>query len=117
MPWQRIQPSNVGGGRKAVALTAHVNNTGQFTMSHGVALMLGTPARVLVEIDVEALAIRITPTTPDMKGAFTLSGGGNASYRFSMRDAAGRYPELIGSYTPRKQAGAVVFTKKVNDDE
>ena len=117
MPWQRIVPSNSGGGRKATALTAQVNESGQFTMSHAVAQMLGTPDRVIVEIDPEAVAIRLTPTTPDMQGAFTLSGGGNASYRFTMREASNKYPQLIGRYKPKKIAGSMLFIKIKEEED
>lgn len=120
MPWQRIQPSNSGGGRKAVALTAQINNHGQFTMSHAVALSLGEPERVLVDINLDTLQVKLTPTTPDMQGAFVLSGGGNASYRFTMREACNRYPQLIGNYKPQKIAGGMLFTlirKKMEDEE
>lgn len=114
MAWIRLVPANAGGGRPRDLKTARLDAHGQFSMSHAVADMLGTPARVLVEVEPELRQIRLTPTTPDNRGGFALSGGGNASYRVRMKEAITRWPDadLIGGYTPRKQAAAVVFTRE-----
>lgn len=111
MAWIKLVPANSGGGRKPTQLAARLNDSGQFSITHAVAELLVNPDRVLVEIDPDAQSIRLTPTTPGSKGAFALSGGGNASYRFTMREAMAKYPQMVGEYQPRKQAGAVLFTK------
>lgn len=109
MAWIKLIPATAGGGRKPVQLAARLNAGGQFSMTHAVAEMLGNPERVIVEVDPQAKMIRLTPTTPDSKGAFALSGGGNASYRLTMREAMRKYPQLVGEYKPKKQTGAVLF--------
>ena len=110
MTWHKLVPANSGGGRKRDLRTARLDAHGQFSMSHAVADMLGAPDRVLVEVEPELRQIRLTPTTPDNQGGFALSGGGNASYRVRMKEALNRWPEIEGTYTPRKQAAAVIFT-------
>lgn len=112
MAWIRLIPANAGGGRQPVKIACRLNQSGQFSMTHAVAKMLGEPDRVIVEIDPEAEWIRLTPTTPDSKTGFALSGGGDASYRIAMREAVKKYPQLYGEYTPTKQANSVLFRKK-----
>ena len=114
MAWHKLIPANTGGGRKRALISARLTAEGQLSMSHAVADLLGSPDRVLVEVDPDAACIRLTPTTPDNAGGFALSGGGNASYRIRMTEAIKRWPDadLIGEYTPRKQASAVVFQRK-----
>lgn len=113
MAWHKITPTNTGGGRSRALLSARMDAHGQFSMSHAVADMLGNPDRVLVEVDPDLRQIRLTPTTPDNKGGFALSGGGNASYRIRAKEALNRWPDagLVGEYVPRKQANAVLFVR------
>jgi len=113
MAWHKLVPANTGGGRTRALLSARLDAHGQFSMSHAVADMLGTPDRVIVEVEPELQQIRLTPTTPDNRGGFALSGGGNASYRVRMKEALTRWPDadLVGSYQPRKQANAVIFVR------
>ena len=117
MAWKKLIPANTGGGRQPIKIACRLNTSGQSAMTHAVAKMLGEPERVIIEVDPDAEMIRLTPTTPDSKAGYALSGGGDASHRLSMRDAATKYPQLVGEYTPRKQAGAIVFEKKKVDDE
>jgi hypothetical protein len=117
MPWIKLVPANAGGGRQPIKIACRLNANGQFSMTHAVAKMLGEPSRVLIEVDPEAEEIRLTPTTPNSKAGYALSGGGDASHRLSMREAASKYPQLAGEYVPRKQAGSVLFVKKSFDDE
>lgn len=117
MAWIKLVPANTGGGRQPIKIACRLNPNGQFSMTHAVAKMLGEPERVIIEIDPDAQMIRLTPTTPDSKAGFALSGGGDASHRLSMRAAAEKYPQLAGEYTPRKQAGAVLFVKKGEEED
>lgn len=113
MTWHKLVPANSGGGRKRALKTCRLTAEGQFSMSHAVADMLGTPDRILLEIDPDERRIRMTPTTPDNAGGFALSGGGNASYRVRMRGVLNRWPDadLTGEYTPQKQANSVLFKR------
>lgn len=108
-------PANTGGGRARTLLAARMNATGQFSMSHAVADMLGNPERVIVEVEPDLKQIRLTPTTPDNKGGFALSGGGQSSSHIRAKEILNRWPALVGEYRPRKQAAAVVFVKAVDD--
>lgn len=107
--WYQIKPSGAGGGRKKALLTARLDSAGQMSMSHAVADMLGTPDKVLVSVDPEAKQILLKPTTPTDSGGFALSGGGNSSYRLTIKEVARRWPHMAGEYTPRKSTSGVVF--------
>ena len=115
MTWHKLIPANTGGGRKREMIAARLDANGQFSMTHAVADMLGDPDRVIVEVNPEERQIRMRPTTPDDKGAFRLSGGGNASHRIRIAEAARKWPELVGEYMPRKMASGVLFEMKEDD--
>lgn len=114
MSWIRIIPANTGGGRRRGLISARLAKDGQFSMSHSVADMLGTPARVTVDVDPDAGRILLTPSTPGDRGGFALSGGGNASYRIRAKEVVNRWPYLVGEYRPRKQSRGVVFERMGN---
>lgn len=111
MAWIKIIAANSGGGMKRGLLSATLSADGQFSITHAVTDMLGDPDRVIVEVDPEAQQIRLTPTVPDHKGAYALSGGGLSPRRFRSKEIVTRWPNLVGKYQPRKQAAAVVFVK------
>ena len=115
MPWIQQVPANAGGGRKQQAPTGKVYSDGQFAISHAAAAMLGAPERVLVFVEPELEAIRVQPTTPEHKGAFSLAGGGNSPHRISLRRAIKTYPQLEGEYAARKIAGGIEFRKKTEN--
>ena len=117
MAWQKLIPANTGGGRKREMIAARLDASGQFSMTHAVADMLGDPDRVTVEVNPEERQIRLRPTTPDDRGAFSLSGGGNASHRIRMAEATKKWPNLVGEYTPRKMASGVLFVHQEDDGE
>lgn len=116
MAWQRLIPTNVGGGRKRTMLAARLDATGQLSMTHAVADLLGNPSRVTVEVEPELRQIRLRPTTPQDRGGWAFSGGGNASYRIRIAEAAKKWPQLIGEYTPTKLASGVLFIQKPQDE-
>ena len=97
-------------------LAARLDANGQFSMTHAVADMLGDPDRVTVEVDPDALQIRLRPTTPDDRGGYSLSGGGNASHRIRMAEAVRQWPALVGEYTPRKLAAGVLFVQEEDQE-
>lgn len=113
MAWHKLVPANTGGGRSRAMLSARMDVHGQFSITHSVADLLGTPDRVLVEVEPELLQIRLTPTTPDNRGGFRLSGGGNAPYRIRAKEILNKWPDAgwMGRYEPRKQANSVLFVK------
>lgn len=111
MAWHKIIPANTGGGRARSLLSANMDTHGQFSMTHAVADMLGNPDRVIVEVEPELKQIRLTPTTPDNKGGFALSGGGNSPHRIRAKEILNRWPQMLGKYQPRKQAAAVIFVQ------
>lgn len=116
MAWIRLVPKNLGGGRRATIKSARMTHDGQFSMSHLVSRsMLGSPDRVLVEVEPDKCQIRMVPTTPTDAGGFSLSGGGNSSARVYLRDALDRWPHLVGEYEPRKLASGVLFVKKEDE--
>lgn len=116
MAWIRIIAANSGGGMKRGKLSATLDTHGQFSLTHAVADMLGNPRRVIVEVEPELQQIRLTPTTPDNKGAYALSGGGLSPHRFRSKEIVTRWPEMVGKYEPRKQASAVIFIKMADHE-
>ena len=111
MAWHKLIPNNTGGGRKRALLSARLDKTGQLFMTHAVADMLGDPDRVTVEVEPNENLIRLRPTTPDDKGSFALSGGGNTSHRVRIAEAVNAWPGLVGEYTPRKSASCLLLVK------
>lgn len=115
MAWHRMIPANTGGGRTRGQLSGNMDGAGQFSITHAVADMLGNPARVIVEVEPELEQLRLTPTTPDNKGGFALSGGGNSPHRIRAKEILNKWPQMVGRYVPRKQAAAVIFIKETVD--
>jgi hypothetical protein len=107
MPWHKLIPASLGGGRQPKTPSAKLYATGQFTLSHATVTLLGDPARVRVEVDPEARIFRLTPTTPSDNGGFSLAGGGNSPHRLSLTSAIKRWPELAGEYRAVRSAGGV----------
>lgn len=111
MPWLNIRATNSGGGRRPSEASAKLYESGQLTLSHTTCQMLGYPERVLVSVEPDLQAIRLTPTTPTHTGAFSLSGGGNSPHRIGLKVVAGKYPQLLGSYIAHKIAGGIELRK------
>ena len=114
--WHKLIPANTGGGRTRALISAQMDKHGQFSITHAVADMLGNAHRVIVEVEPDLKQIRLTPTTPDNTGGFTLSGGGNSPHRIRAKEILNKWPNMIGKYQPRKQASAVLFVL-VDDTE
>jgi hypothetical protein len=117
MAWIKIIAANSGGGAKRGKLSATLTPDGQFSITHAVTDLLGDPDRVIVEVEPDLQQIRLTPTVPDHKGAYALSGGGLSPRRFRSKEIVTRWPNLVGKYQPRKQAAALVFVKVEQDDD
>jgi len=111
MPWIDIIPKNSGGGGWRNEPSATLYPSGQMALSVAVVEMLGSPERVRVQVDAEAQAIRITPTTPDDSGSFSLSGGGNTPARIGCRDLKNRFPALVGKFSVHKLKGGIELRK------
>ena len=77
------------------------------------ARLLGEPDKVIVEDDLAIKAFYIQPTTPADEGGWSLSGGGNTTYRIRLAAYAGDYVKagMVGEYTVTKQASTVVLRK------
>lgn len=117
MPWQQLFPVNQGGGRRTGTPSAKLYEAGQFVINHGAARLLGEPGKVLVHVNVEERRLRLIPTTPENRGGFTLSGGGNANYRIGLRQVASEYPEMIGEYQALRIAGGIECRQKERHED
>lgn len=120
MPWIALKPIKPGGTGKPRGLpTAIVYITGELTITHAAAAMLGSPDRVRISYNPEQECIRLTPTTPDDSGGFTLSGGGNAPHRVSVRQMVTSHRNMVGNYKAFKIAGGVELRKvdSIDDNE
>lgn len=109
MPWITIKPENAGGGRTAAPPSARMYKDGAFVMSVTCMRLLGAIERVLVQVDPDKRAIRLTPTTPNNVDGFSINGGGGASpSRISLRKAVRNWSGLAGEYREiHKTAGGV----------
>ena len=107
MPWQQLIPTNTGGGRQSKTPSAKLSETGAFVLNLAAVKLLGEPAKVLVHLNAEERRIRLTPTTPENRGGFALSGGGNSSYRIGLKQVVAAHPEMVGSYRIVKIAGGI----------
>lgn len=105
--WINVVPENLGGGRQQKTPAAKLYDSGQFVINHAAVAMLGEPPRVRVQIDPDALRIRLTPATPTDNGAFALAGGGNAQHRLGLKAVASRWPQMVGEYQIARIAGGI----------
>lgn len=109
--WIQLKPAaGSGSGRKRLPPAAKLSG-GQLVLNHAASELLGNPDRVLVRINPGQVAIRLSPTTPNDAGGFALSGGGNAQCRISLREVAGKWPELAGEYHVSRATSGVLLTK------
>lgn len=78
--------------------------------------MLGYPDRVLLTVDPDAKRMRLTPTTPDNGGGFSLSGGGNIPHRIMCKGVVKRWPVMAAEYTVQRIAGGVELRIEAGED-
>lgn len=111
MSWQQLTPTNIGGGRQSKTPSAKLNESGAFVLNLAAVRLLGEPAKVLVYINVEEKRLRLSPTTPENRGGFNLSGGGNSSYRIGLRQVSAAHQEMIGEYAVARINGGIECRK------
>lgn len=110
--WFNLRPaSGSGSGRQRLPPAAKLTADGQLVLNHAASEMLGNPERVLVRLNPGRQEIRLQPTTPGDAGGFALSGGGNAQCRISAREAAKRWPHMVGEYVVSKATSGVLLTR------
>lgn len=110
--WFNLRPqSGSGSGRQRLPPAAKLNADGQLVLNHAATELLGSPDRVLVRLNPGKQEIRLQPTTPSDNGGFALSGGGNAQCRISMREAAKKWPHMLGEYRVSRMAQGVVLIR------
>lgn len=115
MPYVQLIPANTkSGGRRNPEPRAWLTNAGLLMMSDAVADTLGDPEMVIVEVDTEKRKFRLTPSTPDDRGAFTLSGAGT-SRRIYLKAFVSDNPGMVGDYQVSKQARSVVLSLAANE--
>lgn len=113
MAWTQLIPASTqSGGRRVTVPTAKLTEGGLLILNPVTVGILGTPAKLLVYIDIDRLGIKLQPGKPDDAGAFTLSAGGQTSARVYLRKLVSEHPEMIGNYTVKSQAHTVVLFKK-----
>lgn len=111
--WFDLKPgAGSGAGRQRLPPAAKLNADGQLVLNHAASELLGNPDRVLVSVNPSQQAIRLRPTTPSDTGGFALSGGGNAQCRVSLREAAKKWPHMLGDYQARKVASGVQLIRE-----
>lgn len=110
VPYEKLIPAATqSGGRTIGEPSAGLSDRGLLMLKGGLSDLLGNPQKVSVEADIEKQRIRLTPTTPDDAGAFTLSS--SQSPRIYLKALTSRAPEMIGEYSVLKQAHCVVLNK------
>lgn len=111
--WFDLKPGATSGpGRQRLPPAAKFGADGILVLNHAASEMLGEPSRVLVSVNPGQPAIRLRPTTPSDTGGFALSGGGNSQCRISLREAAKKWPILLGDYQVRKSANGVQLIRE-----
>ena len=113
MTFVRIKPQRQGGGRNRKPPTASLQYDGQLVINHAAAALIGSPSRVIMEVDFTSIAIRLRPTTPTDQGGFSLSGGGNAQYRISCKALIVKDDRFVGKYDARRIDGWIELRKMV----
>ena len=114
MPYIQLIPAPTqSGGRRSESPTAKLNAAGLLLLNRATVDLLGEPEKLIVSVDVEAKKIKLQPTTPDDRGGFTLSAGGQASARVYLRSFITSHPEMAGDYAVSKEARSIVLTKQV----
>ncbi len=116
MAWIRFVPANSGGGRKKETPSAKVSDGGQLIMNHAATVILGGPAKIIVEFEDRLCQFRILPATPGDKGAYSLSGGGNAQHTASVRAYRRVHPQMVGEYKVSKMAHGILLMKKTDEE-
>lgn len=112
--WRKLIPAATqSSGRKSLKPAAALSASGLLSLNAAAAAALGEPEKVVVEVDVEKRAFRLAPATPADRGAWTLSGGGNTTYRIRLAAHAKEFEEcgMPGEYVVTRQAGCVVLTR------
>lgn len=117
MTWKRLVPEPTrSSGRRSDKPTARLGENGMLSLNVATVKMLGEPERVLVDVDTSANAIRLTPTTPTDVGGWTVSGGGNTTYRIRLAAFIDKNPQFASEYTVAKHQSAVVLRRKPDDE-
>jgi hypothetical protein len=109
MPYIQLMPAPTqSGGRTSTEVRAWTKASGLLMLSPAVVEMLGDPEKVIVEADTDSKRIRLTPSTPDDGGAFTLSGAGT-SRRIYLKAFLSANESMIGNYDVKREARSVVL--------
>lgn len=112
MPYTQLIPAPTqSGGRRSESPTAKLNSSGLLLLNKATITLLGEPEKVVVSVDVDTRKIKLQPTTPDDRGGFTLSAGGQASARVYLRSFIASHPQMAGDYTVRTEARSIVLTQ------
>lgn len=100
-------------GRKSTTPTAKLGENGLLSLNVATVKLLGEPDMVLVEVDFDAKTLWLQPTTPTDAGGWSLSGGGNTTYRVRLAAYADKFKaaSMFGEYRVSKEARTVKLTK------
>lgn len=100
-------------GRKSEKPTAKLGENGLLSLNVATVKLLGEPDMVLVECDFDAKTFWLQPTTPTDLGGWSLSGGGNTTYRIRLAAYADKFNKasMPGEYTVGKEARTVKLVR------
>ena len=114
MTWEQVVPDQTwrGGERKRPEPAAKFGENGHLSLNAETVKALGASKPVKVFIDTGKSQIKLEPTTESDLGGWALTGGGNTSFRITLKKVILKYPDLAGEYRVTKQAGAILLVKK-----
>ncbi len=113
---QRLIPQgHKSTGRRSETPTAKLGENGLLSLNVATVKLLGEPDTVLVDADFDAKSIWLQPTTPTDQGGWSLSGGGNTTYRVRLTAYTEKFDKanMFGEYRVSKEARMVKLSKVV----
>lgn len=108
-----IPQGHKSSGRKSEKPTAKLGENGLLSLNVATVRFLGEPDMVLVEVDFEVRTFWLQPTTPNDAGGWSLSGGGNTTYRVRLSAHAEKFKaaDMFGEYRVSKETRTVKLVK------
>lgn len=114
--WKQLIPSTSGGRPEGKQQpTAKLGENGHLSLNTATVKLLGATEKVLIFVDALADQIKLEPATLSDKGGWTLTGGGNTTYRVTLKQLIAIHPHMAGEYKVTRQAGSIVLVKAGQD--
>lgn len=114
MPREKLIPQgHKSTGRRSDNPTAKLGENGLLSLNVATVKLLGEPDMVLVDCDLDTKTLWLQPTTPTDAGGWSLSGGGNTTYRVRLAAFSEKFNKagMAGEYAVSREARTVKLQK------